>query len=317
MKSTTLISLVLVAIMLSTSSAAQETSEPCIFCDEAKAVVAEFGLRESRTPVRERESWGPINKIVTVFRPGALDFLAPMLGDIEVVNAGSPEAAVEHIADADVFIGWCVPGIAQQGVKLRWIQMLRAGIDSCAQHPEFAERKTVVTNVQRLLSKQIAEHAIALMLNLTRNLHAYMPEQMAGQFEGDIRDGRRTGREPLREVGGSTMLVAGLGGIGTEVARLGHALGMRVLATRNSRREGPDFVEYVGLSHELNELAVQADVVVSALPATDATREIHNAEFFSAMKESAFFVNVGRGENVDSDALACSVDIWRSCRGSA
>ena len=70
------------------------------------------------------------------------------------------------------------------------------------------------------------------------------------------------------------MLMAGLGGIGTEVARRAHGLGMRIIATRNSSRSGPDFVDYVGLSDELLKLAAEADVVVNALPLTTSTTDL-------------------------------------------
>lgn len=80
---------------------------------------------------------------------------------------------------------------------------------------------------------------------------------------------------------------------------------MRVIATRNSRREGPDYVDYVGLSHELNELAAQADVVINTAPLTDQTRGIFNRTFFDAMKPTAFFISVGRGgSTVTMDLVA-------------
>lgn len=296
------------ALLFAISASAQNEQENCFLCDEAKAIIEEHGLRLSATPVREREVWAPPKKIVTTFPLGTFDQYRNAFPGIEFVDAGSPEAAAEHIADADVLIGLCTPEIARLGINLKWIQMGRAGIDSCAQHPEFVERGTVVTNLQRLFAKPIAEHAIALMFNLSRELYLYHEEQAAGRFVGDIRDGRRTPKETAWEVNGRTMLVVGLGGIGTEIARLGNALGMRVIATRNSRREGPDFVEYVGLAHELNELAAQADVVVSTLPSTAATRNIHNAKFFAAMKNAAIFINVGRGETVDSAALVAALE---------
>ena len=73
------------------------------------------------------------------------------------------------------------------------------------------------------------------------------------------------------------MLVVGLGGIGTEIAWRAHGLGMRVLATRNSSRSGPDYVEYVGLSDELHTLAGKADVVVNALPLTPNSQDLLDA----------------------------------------
>jgi phosphoglycerate dehydrogenase-like enzyme len=90
----------------------------------------------------------------------------------------------------------------------------------------------------------------------------------------------------------------GLGGIGTEIARRAAGLGMRVIATRNSSREGPDFVDYVGLSHELEELAGQADVVVNATPLTAATTGLFDRDFFETMRPGSYFINVGRGKSV-------------------
>ncbi len=89
------------------------------------------------------------------------------------------------------------------------------------------------------------------------------------------------------------MLVVGLGGIGTEVARRAAALDMRVIGTRRSSREGPEFVDYVGLSNELLELAAEADFIADTLPLTAETTGLLDKEFFSAAKRGAFFINVG------------------------
>ncbi|MFC1701722.1 NAD(P)-dependent oxidoreductase, partial [Pseudomonadota bacterium] len=82
----------------------------------------------------------------------------------------------------------------------------------------------------------------------------------------------------------------------------------RVLATRNSRREGPEYVDYVGLANELNVLAAQADVVINTAPLTDQTRGIFNAEFFNAMKPEAFFITVGRGGSTVTDDLVAALN---------
>jgi phosphoglycerate dehydrogenase-like enzyme len=76
------------------------------------------------------------------------------------------------------------------------------------------------------------------------------------------------------------------------VAKRGHGLGMRVIATRNSRCEGPDCVDYVGLSDELNTLAAQADTVINTVPLTDEPTGMFNATFFDAMKPNTFFIIV-------------------------
>jgi phosphoglycerate dehydrogenase-like enzyme len=83
---------------------------------------------------------------------------------------------------------------------------------------------------------------------------------------------------------------------------------MRVIATRNSRREGPDFVEYVGLADEYRTLAARADVVVNATPLTSETRGMFDAQFFDALKRGAFFINIGRGESVVTEALVAALE---------
>ena len=86
---------------------------------------------------------------------------------------------------------------------------------------------------------------------------------------------------------------------------------MSVSGTRNSSRNGPDFVEYVGLSHELNDLAASADVIVNALPATDATMDLFDAEFFAGAKAGAIFINVGRGKTVVTGDLIAALESGR------
>jgi phosphoglycerate dehydrogenase-like enzyme len=208
------------------------------------------------------------------------------------------------VAGADVLVGLCTPEIVARGTDLKFIQLLNAGADSCTTIPEVARRGILVTNLQRIQGPHMAEHAMALMLALARALPQYGVEQSGGAWTGGFREKRG---ERLMEVEGKTLLVVGLGGIGTEVARLAHGLGMHVIATRNSRREGPDYVEYVGLADEYRALAARADVVVNATPLTPDTRGMFDAAFFGAAKDGAFFINIGRGESVVTDALVMAL----------
>jgi phosphoglycerate dehydrogenase-like enzyme len=181
------------------------------------------------------------------------------------------------------------------------VQVYSSGVDRCVPNPSLHEGNKLLTNGQRIASPALAEHAIALMMALVRGLDLYHANQMRGQW---VRD---TGlaREDFMELEGRTALIVGLGGIGTQTARRAHGLGMRVIATRGSRREGPDYVDYVGLAHEVNDLATQADVVINTAPLTDSTRGMFNAEFFDAMKPTAYFISVGRGAStVTGDLVA-------------
>ena len=156
------------------------------------------------------------------------------------------------------------------------------------------------TNSKRLMGPAIAEHAMAMLLSLAAKLPHYHAAQSGSRW-----DRSPASRAGFGELRGKTVLVVGLGGIGTEIAWRAHGLGMKVIATRNSSRTGPDFVEYVGLSDELPELAARADVIVNALPLTNATRGLFNAEFFDKVKPGAIFISVGRGKStVTADLIA-------------
>ena len=181
---------------------------------------------------------------------------------------------------------------------MSWIQLFSAGAERCVALDAVAEGDIVLTNMQKMSSPVIGEHAVALALAVARQLPGYTRDMQAGGA-GE----RFAGRPGMVSLSGKTMLVVGLGGIGTEAAERGAALGMRVIGTRNSSREGPEFVDYVGLSDELLELAGRADVIVNALPLTPATRGLLDSEFFAATKPGAIFVNVGRGATVDTGAL--------------
>ncbi len=191
----------------------------------------------------------------------------------------------------------CDPETLSAGKSIQWIQLVTAGVENCVSIPAVKERNILVTNMQRIAGPVIAEHVIAMTLGLARGLDVYIPAQAQGKWIPRLPPGRAT------TVDGKTMLVVGLGGIGTEVAKRAHALGMKVTATRNSGRTGPDFVSYVGLADELPKLASEADVVVNTAPLTPQTKGIFNAALFAKMKPTAYFINIARGGSVVTSDL--------------
>jgi phosphoglycerate dehydrogenase-like enzyme len=154
-------------------------------------------------------------------------------------------------------------------------------------------RDLVVTNMRAVDSAAIAEHAIAMALALARGLPTFAVDTSRGRWSRQSASGIQ-----MQVLNGKTLLVVGLGGIGTEVASRGHALGMKVIATRNSGRTGPDYVSHVGTPDELLTLARSADVIVNCAPLTTETTGLFNAKFFDVLKPNALFVNVARGGSV-------------------
>ena len=274
----------------------------------ADALIGALALRESATPARAHPRWAPAERIVVVVpkfflaaAPDMLDRLARVAGEAEIVTVDSSQTTPADFTGADVIIGACAPGLARSA-ELRWVHSYAVGVEKCVPAFRAMASPPMLTNGQRLTGPNIAEHTIAMMMALKANLHRFYAQQLEQEWRPNL-----PGVGLKREVAGSTMLVVGLGGIGTEVARRAAGLGMRVIATRNSSRQGPDFVDYVGLSNELTELAGEADVIVNALPLTPATENLFDAEFFAAAKRGALFISVGRGRSTDHDALVAAL----------
>jgi phosphoglycerate dehydrogenase-like enzyme len=265
-----------------------------------QSVKEQYQLEEASTPVRERAGWKKPKRILLVgVGAEAIEHLKGAAPDVELVRAGNAIEAQSLAANVDAVIGAgaCTPGILAAGKSIRWVQVLSAGVEECVAIPAIQQRDILVTNMQRIMGPVIAEHVTAMMLALTRGLNAFIPAQRERAWKRDAAAGR------MAVVEGKTMLVVGLGGIGTEIAKRAHALGMRVIATRASGRTGPDFVSYVGLPDELLKLASEADVVVNATPLTPQTTDLFDAAFFARMKPAAYFINIGRGKSVVTAAL--------------
>jgi len=260
-------------------------------------IIANFGLEPAATPVSQRAGWRkPKRILVDPYFPGLLSTLRAATPEVEFI-AATPGQLARQAVDVDAVIGLCTPEIVAAGKAIRWISMLTSGVEQCVSIPQVRERNILVTNMQRIGGPIIAEHVLAMLLAFTRGLDVYIPAQAKGDWRRDSPAPRTT------VIAGKTMLVVGLGGIGTEVAKRAHALGMRITATRARGRDGPDYVSYVGSPAELLKLTAEADVIVNTAPLTPETTGMFNAAFFAKMKPSAYFINVARGGSVVTAAL--------------
>ncbi len=274
------------------------------------AVLSDLRLIESNTPVRQVPGWKPPKKIVVSAAyglGGTVAELRKVAPGVEIVLVRGRAETFAAVADADAYIGACDPAVIVAAKHLFWIQTGGAGVEHCVTRPEMRERKILLTNAQHVAAPVIAEHVLALMFGISRGFPVWMPAQAAGHWARASAPptGTPTAAQSygMEVIDGKTMLVVGLGGIGTEVAKRAHALGMRVIATRHSGHEGPDFVSYVGLPGELLTLATEADVIVNATPLTGETQGMFNAKFFDVLKPTAIFINVGRGGSVVTSDL--------------
>jgi phosphoglycerate dehydrogenase-like enzyme/glyoxylase-like metal-dependent hydrolase (beta-lactamase superfamily II) len=262
-------------------------------------------LREGNSPTKDDQGWTPPRKVLwRDYWPERLPLLALVAPGVEIVPFANNEEALDLVEGADAVIGTATSELLAAGSNLRWVQVGSAGVERYLEIPQLGNGDVLLTNGQKLASPEIAEHVMALTRALARGLgYAVTAQNRMEWIRSEIGD-----LAPLQRLRGKTMLVVGLGGIGTEVARLASAAEMRVTGIRSSRRSGPPFVDQVGLTEDLAEFAADAEVVVNCLPMTPATTDIFDAALFKVMKPTAFFVNVGRGGTVDTDALISALE---------
>ncbi|HEV3203048.1 MAG TPA: NAD(P)-dependent oxidoreductase, partial [Gemmataceae bacterium] len=225
----------------------------------------DFGIYEGPSPTKNTPGWtAPRRIVVPNLMPARLVELKRTAPDIEFIPVKTREDAAKAVSDADAVIGFCSPDIIKAGAKLRWIQVASAGVEKDLS-PELINSKIVLTNTQKIYGPQVADQALALLLSLTRGVREVLP--------GEVHDMTwRKPKEQPQELHGKTMLVIGLGGIGSKISQRAHAFGMRVMAIDPKEMDRPWFVFSLDSPARLMDLLPRADVVVLACPLTAQTR---------------------------------------------
>jgi phosphoglycerate dehydrogenase-like enzyme len=176
--------------------------------------------------------------------------------------------------------------------RLRWVYSGSVGVDF---YPRWLLDAPLVSCGRGVASDEIADYVISAIYHQAKDLEAVRARSLA-QWK----------QAPLGRVAGSTIGIVGLGAIGEAVARRALALGARVTATR--RRPLPSTVQGVELLSDLRGVVGSADHLVLALPATDATRNLINAELLAHAKPGAHLINIARGSVIDQEALIRALD---------
>lgn len=227
------------------------------------------------------------------------------LGTVQFFPSTKPQDLVARAAEADVLVTNKVrlgPLELSQLPRLRMVSILATGTD-VVDIAEAARRKIVVSNVPAYSTASAAQHAVALLLELTNRVGLHSRDvaeggwNVAGPFSYFL--------EPLVELEGMTLGIAGWGAIGRRVGRIAEALGMHVVVhTRTEKADGATYVTK-------DELLTRSDVVSLHLPLLAATRGFIDHDALSRMKPGAFLINVARGGLVDASATASAIAAGR------
>jgi D-2-hydroxyacid dehydrogenase (NADP+) len=211
-----------------------------------------------------------------------------------------PETLESRVGEGDVLVisGLWQNGLLERAKKLRFIQSIGAGTDQFPRE-ELARRGIRLASARGVNYRAVAEHAMALILALSRRLPEARDNQAKRLWRGMIGDPSR--RED--ELGGKTLLIVGLGQIGGRLAELARAFDMRVEGLRLRPAAGRGAADAVHATSDLCSLLPEADFVALTCPLTPETENLIDAKALARMKPMAYLVNVARGRVVDEAAL--------------
>ena len=202
---------------------------------------------------------------------------------ISIMDAliSADRAVLDEVLDADLL---------RKAGQLRWIHATGAGIEHYL-IPELVQSPIVLTNGKILQGPGVSDHALALLLTLTRNLHLTIAD------DEDVATPR-----PI-ELRGKVAVVIGCGGIGMLIVEKLAAFGMKVFGVNNENLPYLTMLQKVYMPEQLLEILPKADVIINAAPLTVQSKGMFGVKEFAAMKDSAYFVNVSRGALVQTEAL--------------
>ncbi len=215
--------------------------------------------------------------------------------DLEILAPRDTEGIIANVERANIMLA--NPPLAKSYINaaknVRWMQSTYAGVD--AMNAEGLRKDYILTNIREVYGPPLAEYTFAYILAFRKEL----AENLAYQKE-HVWKQRLAGM-----ISGQTLCVVGAGSIGKEIAKIGKAFGMRTIGYR-TKDEPVEFFDAI-YSGDLKECVAQGDYIVSVLPNTKDTDNVFNTDTFAAMKDTALFMNIGRGNAVNIPDLTAAL----------
>lgn len=220
-----------------------------------------------------------------------------------VLQAAAPDANIQYIdaakvdkdtvQQADIIVGNLNPNLIKDSKNLKLLQLNSAGTDGYTA-PGVIPEQAMLCNATGSYGLAISEHMVGMVLCLMKKFHLYLDEQKEENWSN---------HGSVTSIYGAKTLVVGLGDIGNEFAVRMHAMGSTITGIRRNKAEKPEYIENLYQMDHFYECLEDADIVATCLPGTAATYKLFDEKAFSHMKDGAYFINVGRGNAVDQDAL--------------
>jgi len=216
---------------------------------------------------------------------GAMPVIAPE--DEAAARAAAPEA--------EGWIGQLTPELFEHAPRLRWQQSPSISLESII-FPDLVASDVTLTNMRDIFNDHIATHVLALLLAHCRDLPRLIRRQIEHRWAS-------TDQVAVIDPADLTIVVMGLGGIGAEVTRRLAPFGPTILGVDPKVTTAPPDVDELFTPDRLPELLPRADATIICAPQTPETTGLFDEAMFRRMKETAFFINIGRGKIVQLAAL--------------
>ena len=214
----------------------------------------------------------------------------------EIVDAGQ-ERVAEELPHADIYCGHAKVPVPWDEVvamgRLQWIQSSAAGMDHCLV-PSVVNSDIIITSASGVLAKQVADHTMALMAGMLRDLPTFFRAQEKREFI----------RRPTRDLHGATIGIVGMGGNGRVLARVLKSFETTILATDWYPENKPPQVDELLPADALDEILPRVDILILAAPLNDHTRAMIDERRLRLLPKDAVLVNMARGPLIVESDLA-------------
>lgn len=241
-----------------------------------------------------------------------------VMGDAEVgkeVQSASDKVKVvmvtreniaKEIVDADALIGSPRPEDIRAGKQLKWVQVMSAGVETALHLSggnDLKNSNIILTNNQIVQGPEIADHALAMLLALTRGIYKFVGDRTTETWQPRPYSGI--------ELRGRTAVVIGCGGIGQQISLRSWAFGMTVICVDPEDLPFSPFISKVVKPDQLDEVVPQADVIFISAPHTEKSHKMMGPKQFELMKKDSYFIAVSRGGIYDMGGLVKALDSKR------
>lgn len=218
--------------------------------------------------------------------------------NVEIIPVNTLNSSLT-IEDATIYFGNRITSeIISKMPKLAWIHFGSVGVNR-VDVEEMSKKCVLITSSKGLVVSPMVASALAFMTNLARGIHYSQVLRSKGNMNRDSFDQYFN---QVHEISGESCLIVGFGDVGKKLAEVCKALGMNVYSISKSIKEH-ELIDSFYTLDQISDAVLNIDYIVNLLPLNINTEKVFTQQVFESMKSSAFFINIGRGETVDEEAL--------------